>query len=543
MKSDQNQRPASQTGGAPVLALGGVELTKDELIRLGKSINQYMARGTEDQPLPGEMHPVETTSTVSAVIEAKLEAVQADSAQTPEPDESWQATGELSRRSGIPADAQIAVSRTHVVVTIRAVVAFYDKNGLPLQPPIPLADFFQDLNLQPTLGINLFFDARAVFDSYRRRFWIAALAFNTDDDAVRRKFVIGVSQSENPLDGWHLYWWDAVADPVFQAGDKADYPSIGIDARCFYQTNIVENGNTGRRYWRVLIKDADQMAGGAAGPDLSGWQYWDLANPDGSPARLMQPVLHHGKTPHAYLASRFSDDKLLIWTLTDPLESTRSIERVEVSVSPFGDPQIAPQADSAKPIETRNLSTNVLKCVYRDGFLYLTMNDARDWDSRGETLTSIRLVRLNVSDYPAIPVSKSSGFIDRVFGARNGTEDPAGHYFHYAWSAVEVNRYGHMAVVYARSGPTIYPEARFSVYYANEPDIRSSRVLKLGDDPYEITFAGYNPQAWPWGDTAGASVDPSDDTTIWIAQQYAAARGPDTSRNGNFEVWVGKITP
>ena len=56
--------------------------------------------------------------------------------QTPPPIRDWEATGDLAVYSGYPADAQIAVSDTHVVVTARAVVAFYDKSGLLLQTSV-----------------------------------------------------------------------------------------------------------------------------------------------------------------------------------------------------------------------------------------------------------------------------------------------------------------------------------------------------------------------------------------------------------------------
>ncbi len=52
-------------------------------------------------------------------------------AQTPVPTASWQAGGNLSNFSGFPADTQIAVSEKSVVVTARAVIAFYDKAGAP----------------------------------------------------------------------------------------------------------------------------------------------------------------------------------------------------------------------------------------------------------------------------------------------------------------------------------------------------------------------------------------------------------------------------
>jgi len=42
-----------------------------------------------------------------------------------------------------------------------------------------------------------------------------------------------------------------------------------------------------------------------------------------------------------------------------------------------------------------------------------------------------------------------------------------------------------------------------------------------------------------WGDTAGASVDPSDDTAIWVTQAYASDHR--TFQHNNWALWVGKL--
>jgi hypothetical protein len=111
---------------------------------------------------------------------------------------------------------------------------------------------------------------------------------------------------------------------------------------------------------------------------------------------------------------------------------------------------------------------------------------------------------------------------------------------YYAWAAVEINKNHDMVVVYARSGQTLYPEVRFSLYEDTGPDIRPSRLLKAGEATY---VRGSDASPLAWGDTAGASVDPSDDTAIWIAQQYARNPSSGPTNNGNWDIWVGKVVP
>jgi hypothetical protein len=64
-------------------------------------------------------------------------------------------------------------------------------------------------------------------------------------------------------------------------------------------------------------------------------------------------------------------------------------------------------------------------------------------------------------------------------------------------------------------------------------------LVKIGETPYDQSLSG-NPQIVYWGDLAGASVDPSDDTAIWVAHEYASKQGGDAV-DGNFQIWVAKV--
>jgi hypothetical protein len=469
--------------------------------------------------------------------------------QTPPVNASWQASGDLSASSGFPSDTQIAVSSTHILVTARAIIAFYDKGGIQLQPPLSTSSFFGGLKLGEKYGIDHFYDTRTIFDSFRKRFWIAALTYNSPhkQDTQRRDIVVlAVSKTENPLDGWYQYYYDAVAhygeqnDPVFQPGDGADYPILGIDKTCIYQTNAVSNNQTSmNRYWRVIFFSAEKMSSGVSFSNVESWQFWDLLNPDSSQAWRIQPVVHHDSSPHTYFVSQFGTNQLLIWGLTNPLQANQQMQRAEVTVSPFTFPPDAPQKNSAAKIRMTNFGNSPLKAVYRKNKLYTVMNDARDWFGDSNPTNSIRLMRINVSEFPKISTNKSSGFINRIFGANNPIEDDRKTRMYYGWPAIEVNKDGNMAIVYTRTGTTIFPEMRYSSYYNAENDIRPSRIVKAGEKDYFQSLST-NTTLFYWGDIAGASVDPSDDKAIWIAHQYASSSATSASA-GNFQVWVGRV--
>ncbi len=552
--------------GAPASCYGGVELTGEALRTLrsldhARPIPEYRGPVHEDAVPERENIRKQTPEEMSALApvgdpnRAESAAGAADLPQTPPASLSWQASGNLAASSGFPSDAQIAVSNTHVLVTARAVLAAYTKSGIILPGyPITARSFFSPLGLDNggEFAINAYFDLRAIFDGYRKRFWFGALAYNSahsNDTKRRNKFTIAVSKTENPLDGWYLYYWDATAhdgvanDPVYKPGDSADYPILGIDPFGIHETNGVSNPFTNHSYWHVIFYPADKLANGIA---AGGWQYWDLTDPDGSPTSIIQPVVHHGITGRAYYASRNGNKGIVVWALTDPLTPQQQLNRVQVTVATFGNPVSAPQKGSSKLIKMTNLGNEVIKAVFRFPFLYLVTNDERDWFGDGKPLSSIRLIRMSVIGFPNIPTTTNTGFIDRTFGMNSSVDDQPNDHVYYAWPAIEVNKTYDMVIVYSRSATTLYPEVRFSAYYDEDPDIRPSRLLKAGETSFNIPYdlpctSGGTTQCLPWGDTAGASVDPADDTAIWIAQMYARDPKNGATNNGNFDVWVGKV--
>ena len=475
--------------------------------------------------------------------------------QTPTAIVSWEAAG---MTAGDPPDPQIAASHSHVVVATQLTLGFFAKDGT-LLGSTDYNSFFSKLGLDngTVSGSEIQSDPRLIFDEYRKRFWLIHDAGNGSykppPQTVRGRIYVAVSKSEDPTAGWWLYWWDAVADwhvknsPIYQTGDGADFPSIGITPADFHQTIWVDNAATKRSYSWVVIKPADQLAKGVAANGSS----FTFTDPNGKLFTThVEPAVHHGPTSLSYYVGRWSTDKLVIWALpssppsqTTPTPTTKPVVVTLVDGNgksdPFSQASGGPQKGSKVSIEMENLGNEVIKAIYRNGMLYAVTNDARDWFNDGKILNSIRLVRLSVKGYPKIPTKGDPSYINRVFGMNNVFDDNVEiDHMYYGWPAVEVNKTGDMIVVYARTGSPIDPEVRFSSYYHNEPDIRPSRQLHPGEAPY-TGAAKYSDGHWRWGDVAGASVDPDEDVSVWITHEYAKK----VNGSPTYGIWVGKVTP
>ena len=189
--------------------------------------------------------------------------------------------------SGI--DPGIAVGNSYILVCDNGQgLAVYDKTGNLLGPknrgsfpnPFSISSLFAKVkaDIDPLLnypaklppnfsvangnGITAYGDVRVMFDSYRNRFWVYAMAKNAppwdaaslkDYPAVklvrRDKAAVAVSITEDPRDGFYTYWWNNTihngdsndpnggSDPSFKtSGEGPDYPSIGISPKYFLAT-------------------------------------------------------------------------------------------------------------------------------------------------------------------------------------------------------------------------------------------------------------------------------------------------------------------
>jgi hypothetical protein len=481
-------------------------------------------------------------------------------------------------------DPQIAAGPNYLVMTLYNQIAFMDKsgkaltqdkNGNPLNGPITTLNFFgkltDDINahlnlpagfpLSQGFGIDTYYDSRVIYDSYRQRYWIAALAYNSkgrrasqmaagvkvwnpfQSGARRGKLVVAVSSTSDPRDKWNLYWWDSVPNDGQCGGDPmcpmtehgSDYPSIGISEKYFLE----ENGANNQQY--ISIAPADALANGISSIP-GGWAFWDIKNPDGSFVSTLQPAVHHGSGfPNwSFFAGNYqngSQSYQLSMCFLGPLGLYYSATSIKSYSGPANaaQPPTPPSVVLPFPLMMANTGNDVMKAVFRDGKLYSTFQDCKIWPGASQCLTSIRVVRVDVTN-PGVPE------IDRTFGQRSALDPAKVDLVSYGTPAVEVNKNGDIALVYIRSSAQVFPEARYSVYYAKAPDISPSRALHIGqasvggDSMPCIRVKGFANCSKPVGnlDVGGISVDGGDDEGIWMAHSYV-----DSS--GNYKTTVGRI--
>jgi hypothetical protein len=101
--------------------------------------------------------------------------------------------------------------------------------------------------------------------------------------------------------------------------------------------------------------------------------------------------------------------------------------------------------------------------------------------------------------------------------------------------SVAVDPCGNVGFGFAASASTIYPGAYYTVRYASDAagTVQSSETLAAGVDYYERTFGGSRNR---WGDYSGMALDPDNEATFWVFNEYAMTRG--TAFGGEDGRWA-----
>jgi hypothetical protein len=467
-------------------------------------------------------------------------------------------------------DPQIAVSASHVIVTTTSLIAFYSRSGSLLKlldaPSFfgPLkADINAHLNIPSNLvakySVDEFYDVRALYDRYRDRFWVGGLARNSgakygnavDQTYRRTKFVLAVSDDADPFGAWTLWWWDAIADDgacndpahppgtvtcpgsLFRPGYGADYPCIGISDSYFVEASWTNPCAM------VNVIDAHDLVQGK----FTHYRFFNFAYDDGQTVGgSLQPAIHHSSSAVMYLVSNKRDlETCSIWGIIPgkpPALVHKEFPITGYVPATTGKQKPLPPTISHPQIVNTGKNLNggqILKAVCRDGQIYAVWTDCVQWGGAPQCMASIRLMRADVTKFPA----KVTPTIQRTFGKKN-VSDPPTALFSYAWPCLDVTKDGNMVLNYTRTGETIFPEARFSVYRANDADISPSQQFRQGTFPVGVDDP---PQSLdPAGrlDNTGSAIDPTDDKTVWVIQAFAEKSNNTT---GRYRLAVQKVKP
>lgn len=399
-----------------------------------------------------------------------------------------------------PPDPSIAVGPNHIVETVNAAIAFYDKNGNQTfsshlgTPGTP--GFFETVGASS----NFVFDPKCFYDHKTGRFVVIALE---QVGSTESWIDIAISDDSDPNGVWYKYRTFSVIN-VGSANYWVDYPGLGFDDNAFYVTgNLFYLNGSGDGFGGQLFRIYDKAPMLVGGPVT----ITDIAPNNGASLQVAQMF---GSAPQCYFVSRASSTGLRVWTINDPLGSP-TIDSVTVNLMGSAN---GPSQDASNPGggQISTLDGRLMNVHYRDGNLYT----AHGIDGP-PGITVARWYHMNVNGWP------SSGSSPALVQQGEITGTGGQHYF---FPAIYSDKFDNVGLTMSRSSSSQFASVQVSGRAPSDPAGSMSTPIQLA--------IGDQGTSGRWGDYLDIAIDPNDDQTFWIVGMYA--------KNFGWQTWIDSFT-
>jgi len=400
-----------------------------------------------------------------------------------------------------PPDTQVAAGPTDIFEVINVVGKIFDKSGNVVLATFNLNGFF---NVNTDLFSS---DPRIEYDTLSNRWLISLLTFDGTDLSHSHNgfFNLAISKDSNPLDGFTTY-------QIKTPGEFPDQPSLG-----FNDDKVATGGNS-------FSCNPDCERGPYDGNEFLVWNKSELLagdaiidadfNPpsEDSTGFPIIPAKSRSSTSTLFMASAFGFDnlgdvvdELNVWAVTGVPPGSTAVNTT-LTVSAFIDPPPAQQKNGGgNPIDSGD--SRIVDAVFRDGQLWASSTDA--CKPSGDSTQRSCLQFFEVLTGGASPTLNQ----DFSFGTKSVYD---------YYPSVDLDSSDDLVTSFTQSSSTEFASTFVDGRLAGDPiDTLGTPVL------FQAGAAGYTGSRW--GDYSGAGVDPSDQTAIWVAAEYAtnASTGPN----------------
>src|SRR5882672_3583285 len=420
----------------------------------------------------------------------------------------------------IPPDCGGAVGPTKVMSGLNNNYRVFNKADGSVVSTVGTATFWAPSGETALNGLT---DPRTLYDPYNNR-WIAVM----QTVGLSGDILLGVSQTSDPNGAWFLY--------RFAIGFQIDFPIVGFNKNWIsISINRYSNAGLFQRGINLVVDYGQARAGVGTGTLFT-----------------LATNTHFCSAPAATYSA--TEDTLFVITHLTSTGPTYSVDLITGTPSvpvytsgaaltrPGGAwaqptlpnsqvlPQSAPNSGTSAcsppcVIETQDSQVRSAP-VYRGGSLYYTQTIGLPAVSM--THTAVQWTKLNATG----GAFQDGGRIeDPTATATNGGK-------WYAFPHIANNSVGDFIVGYSQFSSAQHPSAGYSMHLNGDAagSLRDPLIYKAGEDYYHKDFgSGRN----RWGDFSQAQVDPTDDKTLWVVQEYGKNRNGtnDGTTGANSSRW------
>lgn len=430
----------------------------------------------------------------------------------------------------VPPDTFGDVGPNHYVQAVNALIRVFDKQGNPLTPPFKLNKLFESLDTPCSRRNDG--DPIVLYDALADR-WLFS-QFCTQFPPFRQ--MIAVSKTGDPTGEYYIYEF------VMPNVKLNDYSKIGVWSDGFYMATdqFIGSDYAGSG---VFAFDKAKMLRGAT--DAS-YIYFDLASPSTIRLGGLLPADFDGlNAPPAgapnvfvgFTATEYADaqDAIRLFDFRADFQNPDNSTFTERPESPLNVPAFDPtspdgRADISQPAPGEKLDSQSDRLMYRVAYRNfvshesLIFNQTARASSTGENYRAgVRIYQLTRSLLSAAPPAP---FTVRE-AATIGTSDTN----RWMASAAEDHQ-GNIAVGYSTGGEEKMPSIFYTGKSATEPagTFRAETALITGTGVQKAF-------GFRWGDYSAMSIDPADDCSFWMTNQYYTLESQNESDFG----WLTRV--
>ncbi|HEY8559708.1 MAG TPA: FG-GAP-like repeat-containing protein [Pyrinomonadaceae bacterium] len=443
----------------------------------------------------------------------------ANIAAAPMPPPALSVDGITNRMNGeayglyfMPSDANGDVGRHHYVQTVNALTRVYDKNGVPASAPFKLSQIFAPLGTVCAARDDG--EPVVLYDPLADR-WLLSQYCNAFPPFRQ---MVAVSQTGDPTGAYYIYEFvmpnirlndyakfGVWRDGYYMSTDEfvgSDYAGAGVFA--FDRAKLLRGDPTASYVYFHLPSTSPARTGGLLPADLDGLR----PPPAGAPNIFAgYAATEYGAAQDAVRLFDFHAD------FENPQNSTFT-ERPEspLAVAAFDPTSPAGRADIAQPAPGDFLDSQSDRLMYRVAYRNFGTHEGIVFNQTVRTSPIGAPYRAGVRFYELRRNPSNPAF--QVYDQTTHGDNSISRWM----AAAAQDHQGNVAFEYSAASENEKPSILYAGRLASEPvgTFRAEETLVKGTGVQ--TAFGFR-----WGNFSGMTVDPVDDCTFWMTNQYFSA--------------------
>jgi hypothetical protein len=431
----------------------------------------------------------------------------------------------LSGTGSFPPDNMGAVGPTQYIISVNGIITSYNKTtGLADGGINTTQDNFFSAVMTPPVATNFTSDPRIRYDRKTQKWFFLIIDVPGGNGALPNRVLLAVSNSSTITAGTsftYFFFQQDLVTPTGNTGQFADYPTLGVDDNALYiGCNMFSAAGAFTGTSAFVVRKSSILG---AGPIVVSAFRGLVASSAGAGPYTPQGVdnLDASSTDGYFIGvDNATFSTLMLRRVTNPgttpvLSANISLT-VPTTASPLSVPHLGNTGGTSGNLDA--LDDRLFAAVQRNGHIWTSHNIKVNTSGVGASTGTRNGSRwYDIINFSATPALNQSGTI-----FDNAATNPV----FYSIPSVMVSGQGHAAFALTSAGAAARSNASTVGRLAGDVTGTTGTIVNTS-----TSATAYNPPgdngvtngSRRWGDYSYVSLDPLDDQTMWMVNQFCDA--------------------